>query len=194
MDIQLIDEPLLIRGSMLPRSEGLHVSQIYRDLYMTLWPGKLRDTDTGEIDDQGWQRMEAGFYWEDVFSTAWADREEREGVIFRTEELIEDGVYASPDGLWVPRLRANPLTLEEYKFTWYSSNRAPEDNWLWMTQIKAYLYALGLNEANLRVYYCMGDYRGSGPQYKRFKITVPDWEKEENWTMLINHARSRGWL
>ena len=87
------------------------------------------------------------------------------------------------------------MRLEEYKFTWKSSSRPPEDNWRWVTQMKAYCYVLGLTEANLRVFYANGDYRQNRkPLYQGYRFTFREDELKENWAMLINHAKLRGWL
>jgi hypothetical protein len=60
----------------------------------------------------------------------------------------------SPDGICL-----DPWKLCEYKLTWMSSNRDPQDNWRWMTQIKGYLYGVSVffdrltTECDLHVLY-----------------------------------------
>ncbi len=181
MDITLIPGDVFpVQGSGLPRPSGLHVSDIYSDIDRTL----------NGSPDQWENATEPGFLWEDVFSKAWMDKAVARGAIFRPEPELLDGVWVSPDGVNLDGVR-----LEEYKFTWRSSTRPPEDNWKWMTQMKAYCHALGLTEANLRVFYANGDYRQNRkPLYQGFRFTFREDELRENWEMLTNHAKSRGWL
>jgi len=178
--VPLPDDLFAPQGSGLERPSGLHVSDIYTDMDVTL---------NGAPDH--WENAgEPGFLWEDVFSHAWSNKALARGLIFRPEPERVDGIWVSPDGVNLDGMR-----LEEYKFTWKSSNRPPEDNWKWVTQMKAYCWALKLGMANLRVFYCNGDYRQNRkPQYKAFRFTFEAWELKENWDMLINHAKSRGWL
>ena len=182
------------QGSTDTRPPGLHVSDIYSDIDRTL---------NGEPEH--WENAaEPGFLWEDVFSKAWSDKAVKRGLIFRPDPFQVDGVWVSPDGVeadWIPRVghpdygSLGNLVLVEYKFTWKSSNNKPEDNWKWMTQIKAYLCALDLRIAHLHVFYCNGDYRQNRrPKYQGYRFTFEEDELLENWQMLLNHARSRGWL
>jgi hypothetical protein len=40
----------------------------------------------------------------------------------------------------------------------------------------------------------MGDYKGSGPQYKQWMVTFTDLELQENWDMVKAHAKYRGFI
>jgi len=166
-------------GSGEDRPPGLHVSDIYSDIDRTL-----------NGTPEHWENAaEPGFIWEDVFSKAWSDKAVKRGLIFRPEPEQVDGVWVSPDGVNIEE-----PALEELKFTWRSSSRSPEDNWKWMTQIKAYLYCLGLTGVHLRVFYINGDYKDRRPKYQPYRLTFEADELLENWAMLINHAKSKGWL
>jgi len=181
VNIKLLpDDVFPAQGSGEDRSPGLHVSNIYSDIDRTL-----------NGSPEHWENAaEPGFLWEDVFSEAWSDKAVKRGLIFRPEPFQVDGVWMSPDGVNLDGMR-----LEECKFTWKSSNREPVENWKWMTQMKAYCHGLGFTEANLRVFYCNGDYRQDRkPKYKGYRFTFAEDELLENWLMLLNHAKSKGWL
>jgi len=173
-------------GSGIPRSTGLHQSDIIKDISATMFGEK------GHWD----YAAEPGFLWEDVFSRAWADREHKEGVIFRPEEVEKDGISISPDGLFVPNTATDAgLLLVEYKYTWQSSLKPPQDRWEWMTQLMGYCWVLELSRVRLHVFHCNGDYRENRrPQYLEWEIGFEEWEMRENWDMLVNHAKGKGWL
>jgi len=40
----------------------------------------------------------------------------------------------------------------------------------------------------------MGDYRGSGPQWRSWEAEFTDRELEENWSSIVSHAKKKGWL
>ena len=106
----------------------------------------------------------------------------------RIGEVIKDGIIMSPDGLGVdPDGDVSGVNLEEYKLTWKSIKSHPKDNWNYMTQIQCYLNGVGLNCCIMRIIYIMGDYKGSGPVYKKFVFEFDDYELEENWQMILNH-------
>lgn len=127
---------------------------------------------------------QVGFLWEDVLSDAYGAN-----YAARIGEVERDGVVCSPDGVGVFEnvVTAALVVNEEYKATWKSLRNPPEDNWYWMCQFKSYCYVLNVNTTILRVLYINGDYRGSGPVYRVFKIVFTDQELAENWQMILNH-------
>lgn len=157
----------------------LHLSDIYTDLENTLFP----KASTADMANQLW--AEAGFLWERVLSRALAEHcSERPG------EIELDGIIGSPDGY-------DPATgvMDEYKLTWKSiKNARPENVWKWQVQIKGYCKMLGTTTARFHIFYVMGDYRGSGPLYRSYLFSYTQREIDENWQLLVNHARARGWL
>jgi hypothetical protein len=124
-----------------------------------------------------------GFLWEEVLSREFAER-----YAVRIGEVEHDSIIGSPDGLSIndPKVPDN-LVDEEYKATWKSIRKPPEDNWYWMTQFKSYCYMLGVNTTVLRVLYINGDYKGSGPIPALFRIEYTSQELQENWDMVRNH-------
>ncbi len=79
------------------------------------------------------------------------------------------------------------MVLEEYKLTWKSTKNSITDNFYYMTQAKSYCRALGVNVAVFRVFYVMGDYRGSGPIYQVSRIKFSQKELDMNWDMIVKH-------
>lgn len=124
-----------------------------------------------------------GFLWEDLLSLVLHER-----YACRIGEIELDGIVGSPDGLSDnDPLRIEQVVNEEYKATWKSANSPPEDNWYWMCQFKSYCKMLGVHVTVLRVLYINGDYRGSGPMYRVFRIQFTDEELDENWNLILDH-------
>jgi len=188
MKQELISTDLPLCGSGVPRSEGLHVSKIIHDLADELGFGNKPSKSSRSIDESMLNKMgEIGFMWEDVLSRVFGDR-----LGDRPGEIEDDGIIMSPDGINVDD--GGDLILEEYKFTWRSDRRLPMENWVWMAQTKAYCRAIGATAVVFRVLYCCGDYTPPFPKYYEYKITFTYRDLEENWSMILNHARGKGWL
>ena len=188
MEAKLLDIELPTLGSgNNPRSDGLHLTDIIRDLMNKsgLAPEKS-NWNRQAVFGAGfvWEEVIAT-YWEEVFSIALAQVLGRKFSWFSTGELCKDGIYCTPDGLDVGH---KTWVVQEAKFTWKSSKNKPVDNWYFTTQNKAYCYVVGCVEAVIHVYYCMGDYKGSGPIYEPWYFSYKPHELQENWEMLCNHA------
>lgn len=187
MEAQLLNIELPILGSGTnPRSEGLHLTDIIKSLMRKsgIEPGKL-NWDQRTV-------FTAGFIWEEVLDSLWADvfSKALARLLARaydwyfTGEISLNGITGTPDGLDVNR----EWTLQEAKFTWRGVKNKPEDNWYYMTQLKSYCKMLRINKALLHVFFCNGDWRGSGPIYQPWLFTFKQHELEENWAMILNHA------
>lgn len=159
--------------------DRVHVSDIYTDIEQTLFPNKT----TGDRNNPLW--AECGFLWERRLSETLGER-----LGARPGEVVLDNIVCSPDGY-------NPTSkiLYEYKCTWKSSKTHPSERWVWMTQVKAYCKVLSTRTVEMHILYLNGDYRERfGPQYKVFLFCFSDREINENWSMLVNHAKSKGWI
>lgn len=161
------------------RSPGLHLSQVISSIA----------SDSG-MDNWGSHTgpptltMEMGFLWEEVLAMCLRDR-----LPTRIGEICLNGICMSPDGFDYDKWE-----LYEYKCTWKSSNYNPADNWRWMTQIKSYLWAMKACVCHLYVLYINGDYRPPTPKYLQYRVSFTQQEKEENWNMIMNHAKHKGWI
>lgn len=163
------------------RSKGLHLSDIINDIEKTLYPQEA-ERKKG-FKSSLW--AEIGFMWEEALSMAW-----RNLLGKRPGEIIKDGIACSPDGECI-----DEGYIEEYKCTWRSTKTAPWDIWRWIIQTKAYCYVLGVSTVIFYVVYINGDYRENRePTDERFLINYTDAELRDNWSMLVNHAKMRGWL
>jgi hypothetical protein len=188
-----------------PRSPGLHFSDIRESILKDITPKKRAKRFTrsespeatneqrgeGESDARGplfHNYIQGGFTFEHALERSLV---ERRAGIFRPGEIVKDGIAMSPDGICI-----DDWTLEEFKFTWKSSNGAPEDPkfWGWIIQMKAYCHALEINRARLRAFFVNGDYKAKTPEYKVWQFVFTDEELHENWQMIVQHAKQKGWL
>lgn len=189
-----VSEGLFQLAGALPRSSGVHVSDIIRDIENeTTKPGQRKRV--ADLTENERRRMGAyihgGFAWEEVLRggvvkmySAGADR------LCSPGELERDGVYGTPDGFDV-----DSWCIEEMKCTWRSSRwDIVSDFWSWWVQIKAYCHMSYTDRARLWVFFVNGDYRDSGPQVKMYEAVFNAPELERNWTMLLTHARGKQWL
>jgi hypothetical protein len=177
-----------------PRSTGLHVSHVIRDIdNKVINVGKRGPAVTpAELARMG-PYVLGGFAWEEIIRDALVrmypasnpDRFQPAG------ELKLDGLIGSPD--W---LDMEEWVLEEFKSTWKSSRGGvtPDRFWSWFVQIQAYCKMLKVLRANLRVFFVNGDYRSSGPQVKMYRLEFEQAELDQNWEMLVKHAKEMGWL
>lgn len=180
-----------------PRSHGIHVSEIIRDiLNRAIIPGQRRPEM--ELTPEEKRRMgnyaAIGWVWEELVRMAML---EMEGGLWgdmkryvRAGEIERDGIIGTPD--WVD---TKDEAVIEFKATWRSSRRPIEtDFWHWWVQIKAYCWMLGTNDATLVAFFVNGDYRDSGPQIRMWKAGFKTEELKDNWKMLYNHASRKGWI
>ena len=154
--------------------DRLHLSTIYTDIETTLG---FRKPTTADLTNPLW--AEIGFIWEEVIM--------RKLNLISVGEIEKDNIVGTPDAFLDGQLH-------EIKCTWKSTKTHPKDVWRWQVQIQGYCHMLGVNTCKMHVLYLMGDYRGSGPVYLPVLFYFTDRELHENWQMLMNHAKSKGWL
>jgi len=183
-----LDMPILGTGNN-PRSPGLHLTDVIKDLMVVSGLNKKNEANT-------WSRqptMNAGFIWEEVIFTHWEETLSaalaklmgRKLSWYQTGELECGGIHLTPDGLDVSN---TPWILQEAKCTWKSAKNSPVDNWSYIVQAKAYCMALNIDRVMFHILHLMGDYKGSGPIYKPWLILFQPHEIAENWEMIMNHA------
>jgi len=167
--------PFTMFDNTEPRAEGIHLSDVIKQIEID---SGLAYSGPGFTDME--LTAEIGLLWEDVLSRVMADK-----YACRPSQICLDGVWMSPDGINDDPLDEVPMVIEEYKATWKSARRCPSDDFKYMTQIKSYCYAMGTNVAVMRIFYIMGDYKGSGPLYRVSRITFDQRELEINWDMIL---------
>ena len=170
----------------LTRSPGLHLSQIYRDIEQTIKP-----KDEWCSQEELAFFAAGGFLWERVFSLAHAEAV-ASGDLIRPGEFELDGIIGSPD-----MIRVSDWTLQETKMTWRSVRKFESLEryfWAWLVQVKGYSKMIGTNTAEIHAFFVAGDWRPPIPCVKSVRLEFSDRELHENWSMLVNHSRRRGWL
>lgn len=176
MEIELIDEVFPYRGSGLPRTPNngaIHLTDVIDAIEEEMGWG-YKGTGFGDPC----MSMELGFWWEDVLSAAFRDRH-----AVRIGEVELDGIIGSPDGLGMWK---GELVLEEYKCTWKSTNKTPEDVWRYLVQVKAYCKMLGVTKCIMRIAHVVGKFWGDGPRYRVYLLTFDEVDLEDNWKMIID--------
>lgn len=162
------------------RSDGVHLSQVIKDLDEALNPDRYKnDWDLNAA-------AQLGVFWEMALERAY-----REMFAIDIGEVELDGIIGTPDGLGKDE---DGLCLEEYKCTWLSCKKSPLDVFYYKTQGMGYCKMTGIHRMKWRILHVMGDYRGSGPVYNVWDVRFEPEEVDENWEMLVNHARHREWL
>jgi hypothetical protein len=189
MEVQLTDTKwpaTLFDDEGDPRRPGLHLGEVTRSLQNASGLGYKGD---GFNDMQ--LTAEIGLLWEEVLR-----RVMKEKYAVRPPQIIEDGIWMSLDGVNNDLIPGDdpagevPIVVEEYKATWKSIKSSPLDNFAYMMQVKSYCRAIGTKVAVMRIFHIMGDYRGSGPQYRVARIKFTEKELELNWDMILRHKES----
>lgn len=191
-------------GKSGPRTPGLHMSQIYGDLYQDLEPKRFVK---GSVPDP--LRLEAGLAFESFLEDALRARlinAERPPEFTHQEPGIVEPILFNPDLI----IFNGTTRVGEIKLTWASSrgvprtvsNGFPPSFSRYFVQILAYCHCLEVNEARLITFFVMGDYqyykdaqgqsKPCGPELLAWNITFTARELRENWQMLMNHAKTKG--
>jgi hypothetical protein len=180
----------LLGKSTAYRSPGLHMSEIYNDLYQDLEPKRYV---RGSAPDP--LRLEAGLAFEEILEEGLKKRlaGERPG-----EFTTEEGIIFSPDLI----IFNSEIRLGEIKLTWLSTKEVPREQSnsfppkfdKYFTQMRAYCYHLKLDYARLLAFFVNGNYRPPKPELLAWDIEFTARELRENWQMLLNHARSKPYL
>lgn len=188
---ELKDQSLNLISKDPQRSEGLHLSTIISDIMKNLYPLRY---GSNEIDVA---KIELGLLWERYLEKALYEEDIRVNrrPIIRPGEFNLNGIACSPDGI-----NTEDWAIEEYKCTWKSSPADPNDIdsekfMPWWIQIKGYCKVIRTRKARLRVFFVNGDYKETrGVHYRVWETEFNDREIEENWAMLVNHAKAKKWI
>lgn len=172
------------------RSPGVHVSSIIKHIALKM----NMYSDEDRTDDMP-LRVLVGMGFETMCAQLYKDMQWQPG------EFTADGITGSPDGV---EILTDGLGLHEFKYTAKSIRvkgaRAEElkdirAEWLWMTQVKAYLYLLSehyrekVRQVCFHTCWAMGNYTKHTLDERYFKYTLEaeDAEVEKNWEMLLAH-------
>lgn len=184
MKITPIPHGLKLAESDLPRSKGLHMSDIYGAYYAKQFKGQ---------DEPPLVKFEEGFAFEEILEPAISRR--LLGSRPKEQKCKYKGVtiYFSPDHIL---FISGETALGEFKYTRYSSRGAPRGKKFarWISQIKLYCYQLNLNTAYLYVMFVNGDYKPPTPTLLAWKLTFTDEELAEEWDIMMRFAEEEGLL
>lgn len=185
MEIQITEDvwPKTLFEDEEERQPGLHLGTVIKSLQDK---SGLGYKGTGFNDMQ--LTAEIGLLWENALSKIM-----KEKYALRPPQISVDGIWMSMDGINNDLCPGSdpagevPLVVEEYKCTWKSTKSNPTEDFYYMCQVKSYCRAIATNVAVMRIFYIMGDYKGSGPQYRIARIKFTDRELDDNWKMIIQH-------
>lgn len=201
--------PDLTIAPSVGRSPGVHMSDLYNNLYQNLEPKRF---DKSKPMDP--LRLEFGLAFEEALEEMLVARfghllgGERPG-----EFQTESGLYYTPDLIIIPK---SDYILGEIKLTWLSCNECPispvmaarwgmQSNWdgedpditfppkfdKYFTQMKCYCYHLGILRARLLVCFVNGNYRPPRPMLLAWDFTFTEREVAEEWQRVAANARTQ---
>lgn len=191
----LIDfDPSLITSEadrLNPRTEGLHISQIYHDINVTV--GRLKANKFDEEQMKEYQNM--GFLWEHTVGEALRVSLESD-VVVRPGEIIRDGIIGSPDlfDLRNGRLKETKATYKSFRRMGEDAGGLAKDFWIWKVQMMGYCHMIRTDECELIALFINGNYAPPAPMTRSWLISFTGREMQDNWSMITGHARKRGWL
>lgn len=181
------------------RTPGLHMSDIYNSLYKELEPKRF---DKGGGPDE--TKMSLGTSFEEILAIALAARMlgDRPGefACLPDGRIVAIGtpgsIIFSPDHFFF-----NGITRGgEFKATWMSIRQGIRDKRFdkWFCQMKAYGKPLEMRHWKLFALFVNGDYSykppDGGATLKAYDIEFTQRELDDNWSMLMRHARKKGLL
>jgi len=178
---------------MEPRSPGLHLSDLLRDVENVIIKPGQRKLDADQTPEEIATRnryFEMGFLWEQVMEAAFKQRQV-DGLdprkFLRQMEVQFDGVYSTIDAIHIPDWR-----VIETKLTFRSARRAALDCiefefWSWFAQLRWNCLAHSTRLASLLVLFVNGTYAPSVPMTKRFDVVFAEEELLDNQRMVKQH-------
>lgn len=180
----------LQRANDVKRGTGLHLSTILQDIAATVYPRDFSVRDAGaEPEAQARMYWEVGNVLEDVMALSLSARVKTWG---KPEPRQVDGVWCSADGH-----DAKTKTIDEIKLTWKSSREfVGSPKWqVYTWQVLGYMHVWRATRGRIHVLHLNGDYRPPAPARPKTYILRPsEAEVQENWAMIVGHAKDRGWL
>lgn len=205
--MKVIPQPvnLALPDSPMLRSKGVHVSGIIRCIATEMgilkqeWVEELSLVDVRQIiDPVALLRISIGLAWEDYYIRRVLCNE---GVIDHPGEAKVEGVYMTADGesLDVIITPEDPegtsqIIIHEVKATYKSTRTVGEleDQWMWVTQVKAYCKGAGTRFAKVHVLFLCGDYKMPlQPQLKCWLVEFTQEEIDEGWELLKEYKEYR---
>lgn len=192
---------LILPPSPTPRSKGVHVSSIIRCIATDMgilkpeWVDEPTLADVRVISDPvAITRICIGLAWEEWYIPQILAAQ---GVEKHPGEMFKDEIYMSPDGLQAGGVLTlskgsvrTPPVIHEVKATYKSINTVGDlkQQWLWLTQIKAYCKGAGTRYARLHVLFICGDYKWPlQPSARAWDLEFTQKEIDSNWELITDY-------
>lgn len=203
MNVELVPGYLSAPMSRAPRSEGVHVSSIIRNIAVEtgILKGQLvEDLFIVDASQQSWWdslapqdriRISIGLAWEEWYIP------QLPNVVDHPGEMFVEGIYMTHDGESLDVIVGDTrhlLILHEIKATYKSIKTVGllETQWMWVSQCKAYCKGMGATTAYLHVLFLCGDYKYPiTPQLIIYKIEFTQEEIETNWDLLVTYMQDK---
>jgi hypothetical protein len=208
MKITSIPIEIVLPEPKVPRSQGIHVSNIIRCIAASTgilkpsWAEELSLWDVRTITDPtAIIRISIGLAWEQYYIPEILGP--LMGVVDHPGEMEVDGIYMTHDGESVSVIitdNAHPTTVvvHEVKAT-YKSVKTVGDlrgQWMWLAQLMAYCKGRGTRVTMLHVLFLCGTYIFPiTPELRCWRIEFTEEEIERNWEMLmryVEHSKEMG--
>ena len=186
-----MSEALLAELTPDHRAEGHHVSGLIKGI-VDQNPMLVNKKNTGNYNPEDWAVQHRGpsnlFTMGLIFEELVLRVEAPKGLLRGWELPLRDGITGTPDGIHLEE-----QYIMESKLTWKSMRSGwPEDNWRYQTQVKAYLWNMGMDRARFWMLFVNGGYSRppvkDGPLVTCTDITYTELELAENWQMLVNES------
>jgi len=202
MIVNEIPVNLTLPKSRVPRSEGVHISNIIRSIATEVgilkpeWAEELSLVDGRQVTDPvAVLRMNIGLAWEEYYIPTFLGEL---GVVDHPGQIQVDGVYMTPDGESVDviitrsqgKYRNHTLIVHECKVTYKSTKTVGDlsNEWMWMSQVKAYCKGKNTRWARMHILFLCGDYSYPiRPQLRCWAIEFTQKEIDDNWALLTEH-------
>lgn len=186
MKITPISHGLDLLATDLVRSPGVHMSDLYGDLYQDLEPKRfVRGSEPNPM------LLALGTAWERHLEFLL----DRNGVrVLRPGELFTpEGIAYSPDGIVdgdrVVEYKLSSMGVQDLLTS--PTNSLPEKFGKYLCQLMAYCFHMETPYA--RLYFC-SIRRPFDPRLLVFDIDFSARDLHANWTALLNHAQHKGLL
>ena len=168
------------------RTTGFHVAGLLRSIYKESGLAASKGY-TDEIDDDALMRFELGYAWEEILARHYINGDRTRP--YQLDTLDFDGVLFTVDGFDEADAEGKGR-VREYKATWRSrDNFDVKNEWSWLHQMRAYCYALDMDEALLGVLFVAGNYKPPRPVVEFYRIVPSQREKEATWKMLMDEKK-----
>ena len=168
----------------MPRSPGVHVQAVNKALGIAA--GKLEEFVDLEdsFTSTNYPLLPAlGVFWEEGRASQYSE----DDLLWQYSELERDGIYGTPDGLW---LGGDETAIWEAKFT-TAKIKSIDQCWMYCKQGLCYAAMSGFRRVLYEVCWMLGDYsRPYKPKGTSTLVEFSDLEVESWWAIVLKSSRN----